>query len=238
VDLSPGGALIDMPFQMRPDSRVTLEFRAASERMMLPFRMLRCYVTSLRGGVQYQAAGEFEQQLDWKPLLADAEVQATTDRLIATLEAFLRHASPTGRVVEFDHLLMWILDAARRGERADRIAVEIRLRLTRLIPSIAVEAATQSSLPDPAKGARFFGFDFKSERALTSPDRRLLRTAAQLLSIVKNNGDRPLRATPPIDFTPRQHTESPVIAYNVADWLTMCDTDGVMPQFDPWLRTA
>jgi hypothetical protein len=227
-----------MPFQMRPDSRVTLEFRAASERMMLPFRMLRCYVTSLRGGVQYQAAGEFEQQLDWTPLLADVEAQATTDRLIATLEAFLRHASPTGRVVEFDHLLMWILDAARRGEHADRIAVEIKLRLTRLIPSIAVEPTTQSSLPDPARGARFFGFDFRSERALTAPDRRLLRTAAQLLSIVINNGDRPLRASTPLSFKPREHTESPVIAYSVTDWMKMCETDAVIPQYDPWLRTA
>jgi|SRR5688572_9435407 len=238
VDLSPGGALIDMPFQMRPDSRVTLEFRSASERMMLPFRMLRCYVTSLRGGVQYQAAGKFEQQLDWKPLLADTAAQATTDRLIATLEAFLRHASPTGRVVEFDHLLMWILDAARRGEGADRIAVEIKLRLTMLIPSIAVEPTTQSSLPDPARGARFFGFDFRSERALTAPDRRLLRTAAQLLSIVINNGDRPLRARPTLDFKSRQPTDSPVIAYSVTDWLKMCETDGGMPQLDPWLRTA
>jgi hypothetical protein len=238
VDLSPGGALIDMPFQMRPDSRVTLEFRAASEHMMLPFRMLRCYVTSLHGGVQYQAAGEFEKPLDWKPLLVDAAAQATTDRLIATLEAFLRHASPTGRVVEFDHLLMWILDAARRGERADRISVEIKLRLTRLIPSIAVAPTTQSSLPDPARGARFFGFDFKTERALTASDRRLLRTAAQLLSIVSNNGDRPLRAAPPLAFKTRQSTESPVIAYSVTDWLTMRETDGVMPQLDPWLRTA
>ena len=236
VDLSPGGALIDMPFQMRPDSRVTLEFRAASERLMLPFRMLRCYVTSLRGGVQYQAAGEFEQQLDWKPLLADTEAQATTDRLIATLEAFLRHASPAGRVVEFDQLLMWILDAAQRGERADRIAVEIQVRLTKLIPSIAVSPATKSSLPDPAKGARFFGFDFKSQRALTASDRRLLRTAAQLLSIVKNNGDRPLRASPPLDFKARQ--ASPVIAYSVTDWMTMRETDGVIPQRDPWPRTA
>jgi hypothetical protein len=238
VDLSPGGALINMPFQLRPDSRITLEFRAASERMMLPFRMLRCYVTSLRGGVQYQAAGEFEQPLDWQPLLADAAAQATTERLIATLEAFLRHGPPTGRVVEFDQLLMWILDAARRGERADRIAVEIRLRLTRLIPSVAVESATEPSLPDPARGARFFGFDFSCERALTTPDRRLLRTAAQLLSIVSSNGDRRLRAAPPLDFKPRPNTESPVIAYSVADWQQMCDADGVIPQNDPWLRTA
>ena len=115
----------------------------------------------------YQAAGEFEQPLDWKPLLADSAAQTTSNRLIATLEAFLRQGPTTGRVVEFDHLLMWVLDAARRGERADRIAVEIQLRLTRLIPSVAVEAATELSLPDPARGARFFGFDFTCERALS-----------------------------------------------------------------------
>ena len=193
VDLSPGGALIDMPFQIRPDSRVTVEFRAASERMMLPFRLLRCYVTSLKGGVRYQAAGEFVHGLDWKPLLADVAAQTATNRLIATLEAFLRHASTTGRVVEFDHLLMWILDAARRGERADRIAVEIRLRLGRFIPSIVIEPATTPSLPDPTRGARFFGFDFRCERALTTPDRRILRTAAHLLSIVNGRRRRPRR---------------------------------------------
>src|SRR4029453_6530048 len=66
VDLSPGGALIDLPFQIRPNSRVTLEFRAASERMILPFRMLRCCVASLQGGVRYHAAGAFEERLDWK----------------------------------------------------------------------------------------------------------------------------------------------------------------------------
>ncbi len=238
VDLSPGGALIDMPFQLRPDSRVTLEFRAASERMMLPFRMLRCYVTSLEGGVQYQAAGEFERPFDWKPLLADTAAQTTSNRLIATLEAFLRLGPTTGRVAEFDHLLMWILDAARRGEGAARIAVEIQVRLTRLIPSVVVEATTKQSLPDPTRGARYFGFDFRCARALTTSDRRLLRTAAQLLSIVNSNGDGAGAVQPrPLDFR-RQNTPSPVIAYSVADWLEMCSTDAVMPQHDLQRRTA
>jgi hypothetical protein len=158
VDISPGGALLHLPFQMRPDSRVTVEFRAASERMMLPFRLLRCYVMSLKGGVHYEAAGEFVHGLDWKPLLADVAAQSTSSRLIATLEAFLRHAMTTGRVHEFDQLLMWVLDAARRGERSDRIGVEIRLRLMRIIPSIVIEPVKTPNLPDPARGARFFDF--------------------------------------------------------------------------------
>ena len=235
VDLSPGGALIDLTFQIRPNARLNVEFRAAAERMMLPFRLLRCYVTSLRGGVRYQAGGAFEEQLDWKPLLADAAAQTMANRLIATLEAFLRHGSTTGRAVEFDHLLMWILEAARRGERADRIAVEIRLRLPRLIPSIAIESATKPSLPDPARGARFFGFDFKCERVLTTPDRRLLRAAAQLLSIVNGHSDDVLRARP-LDFKPRLTADTAVIAYSVADWQEICRTEGA--PCDPWERSA
>jgi len=255
VDLSPGGALIDLPFQVRPDSRLTLEFRAASERMNLRFRLLRCYVTSLRGGVQYQAAGEFEQEFAWKPLLADSAAQATSKRLIATLEAFQRHGPGSGDVMQFDPLLKWILDAARRGERADYIAVEIRVRLMRLIPTVVVKPATTPTLPDPAMGARFFGFDFRCERVLTASERRLLRTAAQLLSIVDPNGNpallgtslpsivdangNPARLGPrPIDVTPHQNTEPPTIAYTVADWLDMRNSDGAMAQDEDWPRTA
>jgi hypothetical protein len=255
VDLSPGGALIDLPFQVRPDSRVTLEFRAASERMIMPFRLLRCYVRSLRDGVQYQAAGEFAQQLAWKPLLADSAAQSTSNRLIATLQAFQRHGPASGDVMEFDPLLKWILDAARRGERADYIAVEIRVRLMRLIPTVVVKPATTPSLPDPAKGARFFGFDFRCERVLTGPERRLLRTAAQLLSIVDPagnpglqqtdapsivdpNGNPALMGPRPVDVKPYQNPEPPTIAYSVADWLEMRSSDGVMPHDDPWPRTA
>jgi len=214
VDLSPGGALIDIPFQVRPDTRLMLELRAASERVMMPFRLLRCYVASLQDGVRYQAAGAFEERLDWKPLLGPA-AQATTNRLIATLEAFVRHGS--GREIEFDQLLMWILDAARRGERADRIAVEIRLRLSRLIPSVTVEAATKPMLPDPAKGARFFGLDFKCDRMLTTSDRRLLRAVAQLLSIINDNSNAAACTPRPLDFKPQAPRESPVIVYG-ADW--------------------
>ena len=165
--------------------------------------------------------------------------QATTDRLIATLEAFLRHASPTGRVVEFDHLLMWILDAARRGERADRIARRNKAAPDEVDSVDRRRACNAHRLCPTPPGARDSSASISeaSERSRRPTD-VLLRTAAQLLSIVSNNGDRPLRATPPLDFKTRQSTESPVIAYSVTDWLTMRETDGVMPQLDPWLRTA
>lgn len=187
--------------------------------------------------MRYQAAGAFEERLDWKPLLADAAAQTTSNRLIATLEAFLRHASSTGRVVEFDNLLEWILDAARRGERGDAIAGKIRLRLATMIPSVVIHRATKPSLPDPTRGARFFGFDFSCQRPLTTADRRLLRASAQLLSIVSGSPDT-VGAPPPLDFKPPETPDATVIAYSVADWQAMCHNDQARAQHDPWLRTA
>jgi hypothetical protein len=191
--------------------------------------------------VRYQAAGAFEERLEWEPLLVDAAAEATSNRLIATLETFLRQGPAAGRVVELDRLLMWILDAVRRGEPAERIAVEIRQRLTGLIPSVKIEPASTASLPDPARGARFFGFDFRCERMLTALDRRILRVAAQLLSIVKASGHRAARPnpspSPPLDFVKHRHDLSPVIAYSVADWQEMCSTSVL--ELDPWpLRRA
>jgi hypothetical protein len=235
VDLSQGGARIDLPFQMSPDARVNLEFRAASERMMLPFRLLRCYVASLKGGVMYRAAGTFDNEFDWQPLLGDVRAQTTSTRLIRTLEAFLRHDGATGRSLEFDQLLISVLDAARRGERGDRIAVEIRMRLMRIIPSIVIQPVTTPSLPDPARGARSFGFDFRSERALSTPDRRILRAAAQLLSIVSAN--EAARPAPPLDFKPRQPTDSGVITYSVADWQATRQGDTAARR-DRWKQSA
>ena len=216
---------------------MTLEFRAASERIVLPFRWLRSYVRSLKGGVHYEAAGEFVHGLDWKPLLADVAAQTTSNRLIATLEAFLRHASTIGRILEFDQLLTWVLDAARRGERADRVAVEIRLRLMRIIPSIVVESSTTPSLADPARSARFFDFDFRCERVLTTADRRLLRATAHLLSIVNASGNDVPRPTQPLDFVPRQTTESGIVSYSVADWQDMRKAERAA-QRSPWKQPA
>jgi hypothetical protein len=128
-----------------------------------------------------------------------------------------------------------VLDAARRGERADRITVEIRLRLMRIIPSISIESSVTPTLPDPARGARFFDVDFRCDRPLTTSDRRLLRAAAHLLSIVNGKADvhRPAR---PLDFKPRE-TGSSVIAYSVSDWQDMRQADDAARR-DPWERTA
>jgi hypothetical protein len=72
---------------------------------------------------------------------------------------------------------------------------------------------------------------------LTTADRRLLRAAAQLLSIVNINGNAVLRAPRPLDFTSRHSPDSAVIAYSIADWQEMCKLDDGR-SLSPWERTA
>src|SRR5262245_8927588 len=85
VDLSSGGALLELPFQLSPQSRMTVELHAPGEQVAVPFRLLRCYVTGLRGGVRYHAAGAFEELLHL-PMLAERPAPSGAARLAAALE--------------------------------------------------------------------------------------------------------------------------------------------------------
>ena len=220
VDLSVGGALIDLPFQLRTDSSVRVEVLAGAEQLVVPFRPLRCYVTSLTGGVRYQAAGAFEDEIRLKAVGVANPLEAAK-QLAAALEAFFRQGgvvTADGRIPEMDHLLAWILEAIRRGEPAERISVEIRSRLSRLIPSLAMQRASGAFLPDPSKSARFFGVDFTARQALTARDRRVLRAAAQFLAIVEKSPG------PHSPHTPHEHSSgilgNHTIVHSIADWQT------------------
>jgi hypothetical protein len=217
IDLSAGGALLELPFQMTPDARVTVELQTPIEKIVAPFRLLRCYVQALQGGVRYHAAGAFEQILNLPPALTGTLTQSTTDRVIATLEAFLRHSRVSGaspNVNGFDDLLEWVMDAARRGESVNAMSTQIRARLTRIFPSMAINPAHGPYLQDPSKAARFFGLDFTSSRVLTGSDRRLLRAAAQLIALM--DADR--EAAAPVAHERPEEAYSSVVTYSVADW--------------------
>jgi hypothetical protein len=49
VDLSEGGALLEVDAPLRPGARLRLEMSGADLEVMVPLEVLRCYVTSLRG---------------------------------------------------------------------------------------------------------------------------------------------------------------------------------------------
>ncbi|MEP6915863.1 MAG: PilZ domain-containing protein, partial [Acidobacteriota bacterium] len=190
VDLSTGGALLDLPFQLRPESRVTLELLTSDEHIAVPFQLLRCYVNDLNDGLRYHAAGVFHQSVRLPAQLAAILNSESPDSLVATLEAFLRtsQASHLGSGgARFNELLSWVLSILRQGEPANLVSAQMKIRLAQQFPSLAIRPASSSFLHDPVRSARFFGLDFTSSLLLTMSDRRLLRASAQLLTLLDKN---------------------------------------------------
>lgn len=60
VDLSVGGALVDSPIALRPDSSLTLQIDGPGFEKSIPFRVLRCQIGALQPGQTiYRGACEF-----------------------------------------------------------------------------------------------------------------------------------------------------------------------------------
>jgi PilZ domain len=218
VDVSSGGALLELPFQMPPESRFTLELTTPDERLAIPFQLLRCYVADLKGGVRYHAAGSFDRQIALPPSLAGGLELSEADRLVSTLESFLRMSQatdPCARDARFNELLSWAVGALRDGEPGQLIARQIRTHLTRLFPSLAISPSTPSIIGDVRTSARFFGFDFRTNKVLTAPDRRFLRASAQLINLIEKNTDRKTE-----DVKPARLKDAPpsMIVHSIAEW--------------------
>jgi hypothetical protein len=64
VDLSAGGALVDSPTPLRPDSILTLQIEGRGFDESIPFRVVRCQVGSLQAGQAiYRGACEFTRRV-------------------------------------------------------------------------------------------------------------------------------------------------------------------------------
>jgi hypothetical protein len=95
VNVSPGGVLLDAPFQLRPGSELVLEVStdtAGSTRrpdnLSVPMHVLRCYVAELKDGVRYHAAGQFGLRLTSRSFRLDGLETADWHRLLRILESF------------------------------------------------------------------------------------------------------------------------------------------------------
>ena len=65
IDLSAGGALVDSPTPLRPDSILTLLIEGRGFDESIPFRVVRCQVGSIQAGQAiYRGACEFTRRLD------------------------------------------------------------------------------------------------------------------------------------------------------------------------------
>ena len=185
VDLSSGGALLQLPFQMRPSSRFVVELQTEVEQVHVHFQLLRCYVADLKGGITYRAAGAFDGVLNLQQLAAGAET--ALQRLINTLERLLRagrQSAAEPKAAEFNEILAEVLFRLQNGESCDVVAQNVKARLTQAYPSLTVVPPLVPHW-DASTSVQCFGLTFTSGKALTATDRRFLKANAQLISMLE-----------------------------------------------------
>jgi hypothetical protein len=187
VDLSSGGALLELPFQLPPESRVAMELDTGGEKHEVPLQLLRCYVVDLNGGVKYHAAGAFDNLLNLEALALRAS--SAMHRLTIALERLERSLRQTATHSRSDaqfhetvtDLIAWL----RRGESLDLAVLKLKARLTQTYPSLLIVPATLATF-DRALSLQCFGLTFKATHPLPAHDRRFLKANAQLISILED----------------------------------------------------
>ena len=92
IDLSVGGALVETDVQMRPGTSLTLEIASdADSPVLVPMRVLRCEVASVRSEVTiYRGACEFARPLPWPALVNGARPAAAAACAAMGLDASLK----------------------------------------------------------------------------------------------------------------------------------------------------
>jgi hypothetical protein len=212
VDLSSGGALLTLPFQVPPESRFSLRLDTAVEQVNVPFQLLRCYVAELNGGVTYHAAGVFDRLLNLQALAERASCRVHP--LIGTLEQLRQNVRKSAARSRSDAAFDEILGAAilwlRRHESLDLVMLKVKAHLTQTYPSLMIVPVVPSSA-DSQTSVACFGHTFTSKHALSAHDRRYLRANAQLISMLEDS-----RRQIADDVTSSQQGE---VVHGTADWL-------------------
>ncbi|MGH9219648.1 MAG: PilZ domain-containing protein [Vicinamibacterales bacterium] len=213
VDLSSGGALLELPFQVSPESRVAMQLDAAGGKFEVPFQLLRCYVADLRSSsVKYHAAGAFDNLLNLEALAMQAS--PAMPRLMISLERLERGMRKTAAQsrsdAQFHETLTDLISWLRRSESLDLAVLKLKARLTQTYRSLLIIPSTSPTF-DRATSLECFGLTFKAKHPLSAHDRRFLKANAQLISILEGTR-RELRDH---DARPR----SPQVLHSTADWL-------------------
>jgi hypothetical protein len=213
VDLSSGGALLELQFQVRPQTRFPVQLDTPLEQVEVPFQLLRCYVTDLDGGITYHAAGAFDIPVNIEDLARRAS--SPLQRLIGALERLQRglDRSPTRSRTDaaFDELLAEIIVGLRHGESLDLVTLKVKARLTQAFPSLLIMSSAAMA-GNASTSVTCFGLTFVSRYTLSAHDRRFLKSNAQVLSMLEETR----RDLHEHQYT--AHYPSPIV-YNAADWV-------------------
>jgi hypothetical protein len=186
VDLSSGGALLNLPFQIRPDARFALELTTPVAQLRMPIQLLRSYVADLKGGVTYRAAGAFDNFLDVQALVQ--RESGAVQRLVGSLERFQGDVQKTAAQSRSDAAFCQMIGRAlgwlRRGESLELVTLKVKAHLTQTYPSLLVLPSHRAS-GDAASSVACFGLTLTSRHILSAHDRRYLRSNAQLISMLE-----------------------------------------------------
>jgi hypothetical protein len=120
IDLSEGGALLELDTPLRPGLILTLEMSGHGLEAAVPLEVLRCYIASLRGEkAKYRGAVAFSEQIRLPGRVAPPQPEAAdfvgTDAALARLLercASSRQPGAPGVSLERKHVLH-VLDALR-----------------------------------------------------------------------------------------------------------------------------
>ncbi|HKY22449.1 MAG TPA: PilZ domain-containing protein [Vicinamibacterales bacterium] len=230
VDLSRGGALLELPFQLPPQARISVQVSTSKEDLTVPFQLLRCYVADVKGSLRYHAAGFFEQPLNWPALLSGSTAPDSPDRLIAVIkELHLRSRMTLERGLSgaaFDKLIGWVLADLRDGQEAGLVSIKFRAHLAQLFPSLVISSASKSALRDTPTSARFFNLDFRSREKLSAADRRLLRAGAQLITLLDSYATRK-KTEEAKALGAGKDVPQTMIVHSLAEWLILRESGDI-----------
>lgn len=211
VDLSSGGALLELRFQLPPESRVAMQLDTAGERFEIPLQLLRCYVANLKGGVTYHAAGAFDNLLNLEALAMRAS--AAMKRLMISLQRLERSIHKTATQshsdAQFHETVTDVISWLRRSESLDLAVLKLKARLTQTYLSLLIIPSTSPTFGS-ATSVECFGLAFKAKYPLSAHDRRFLKANAQLISILEE-ARRELRD--------EDASRSPQVLDGTAEWL-------------------
>jgi Family of unknown function (DUF6982)/PilZ domain len=228
VDLSEGGALLEVDAPLRPGVVLTLELTGPGVKTTVPLEVLRCYIANLRGeNATYRGACAFAHLIELpgknaRPMPAAAANFVGTDAALKYLLdrcTSLPVAPPgaTGITLERNEVLH-VLDAlhartaARTSDSLSRHSADL---LAAILPALRVGASREVVMA--ALEARLLGLPAHWRS-------RLQPTCGRLTSLIDHCASAPWAAAaamvappsfelPPIvDFSPAPETPAPEVA--------------------------
>ncbi len=207
IDLSEGGALLEIDSPLKPGTVLSLEISGAGLETVVPLEVLRCYVSSLRGSIAtYRGACAFTRLITLPGEQTDADVTAAgfvgTDAalnyLLERCAAATDGASDTRVRLERGAVLHVLssLHVRRSSDNADPTSRYTAQLLGAILPAL------QQGLPRDVVAAAL------DEQLQTFPDRwqaRLLSTRGRLASLID------LCATPALPAAAAPAVDAPIV---------------------------